>query len=72
MMSQYLLIKALKCRGQDKDQFGETTIVEVQKQKNKAERNILPCLQASLNAWINAQNCPESVKFGVTLGVFAF
>jgi|GEM_PF-6183542 len=31
MMSQYLLIKALKCRGQDKDQFGETTIVEVQK-----------------------------------------
>ena len=31
MMSQYLLIKALKYRGQDKDQFGETTIVEVQK-----------------------------------------
>ena len=31
MMSKYLLIKALKCRGQDKDWFGETTIVEVRK-----------------------------------------
>lgn len=30
MMSKYLLIKALKCRGQDKE-FGETTIVEVRK-----------------------------------------
>lgn len=31
MMLKYLLIKALKCREQDRDQFGETTIVEVQK-----------------------------------------
>lgn len=34
-MSKYLLIKALKCRGQDKDQFGETTIVEVRKTSQK-------------------------------------